>query len=129
MSVNFSSLIELVREMGLLREAEGAGENPRITDVVSDSRSVRPGALFCCIRGERSDGHDYIPMARELGAAALLCERPVDAGLPSVVVPSVREVMGEVSAIVYGNPSEKLLMVGVTGTMIEIGRASCRERV
>ena len=37
-------------------------------------------------------------------------------GLPSVVVPSVREVMGEVSAIVYGNPSEKLLMVGVTGT-------------
>ena len=103
MSVNFSSLIELVREMGLLREAEGAGGNPRITDVVSDSRSVRPGALFCCIRGERSDGHDYIPMARELGAAALLCERPVDAGLPSVVVPSVREVMGEVSAAVYGN--------------------------
>ena len=46
MSVNFSSLIELVREMGLLREAEGAGGNPRITDVVSDSRSVRPGALF-----------------------------------------------------------------------------------
>lgn len=116
MSVNFSSLIELVREKGLLRGAGGAGENPRITDVVSDSRSVRPGTLFCCIRGERSDGHDYIPMARELGAAALLCERPVDAGLPSIVVPSVREVMGEVSAIVYGNPSEKLLMVGVTGT-------------
>ena len=115
-SANFSNLLEVVRGLGLLLEARDFGKDPRITDVASDSRSVQPGALFCCIRGERSDGHDYIPMARELGAEALLCERPVDAGLPVLVVPSVREVMGEVSAAVYGDPSEKLLMVGVTGT-------------
>lgn len=116
MSASFSTLLEVVRGKGLLREVEDLGRNPRITDVTADSRSVQPGALFCCIRGERSDGHDYIPMARELGAEALLCERPVDGGLPAIVVPSVREVMGEVSAAVYGDPSEKLLMVGVTGT-------------
>lgn len=116
MSASFSGLVELVRKMGVLCGVEGVGGEVRITDVVSDSRVVRPGALFCCIRGEKSDGHDYIPMAMELGASALLCERPVGSGLPAVVVPSVREVMGEVAAAVYGNPADRLLMVGVTGT-------------
>ena len=46
----------------------------------------------------------------------MLCERPVAVGLPTVVTSSVREVMGEVAAAVYGNPSHRLLMVGVTGT-------------
>lgn len=116
MSMKFSSLVEHIRGLGIVCGGEHNGEDPRITDVVSDSRMVRPGTLFCCIRGEKSDGHDYIPMALEQGAAALICERPVDSSLPFVVVPSVREIMGEVSAAVYGNPSDRLLMVGVTGT-------------
>ena len=120
MSVRLSSLVDLVRGLGVSCAAEPGSEpqirDPQITDIVSDSRMVRPGSLFCCIRGEKNDGHDYVPMALERGAAALLCERPVASGLPAVVVPSVRQVMGEVSAAVYGNPSDKLLMVGVTGT-------------
>ena len=65
MSASFSGLVELVRKMGVLCGVEGVGGEVRITDVVSDSRVVRPGALFCCIRGEKSDGHDYIPEKRQ----------------------------------------------------------------
>ncbi len=54
--------------------------------------------------------------AEERGACALLCEREVDSPLPQIIVPRVRDYLGEVAAIVYGHPAEKLLMVGVTGT-------------
>src|SRR5690606_9474189 len=50
------------------------------------------------------------------GASALLCERPVDLGVPEVIVPSVREAMGPAAAALAGWPSDQLDVVGVTGT-------------
>ena len=56
-------------------------------------------------------------MAEEKGACALLCEREIeDSNLPQIIVERVRDFLGEVAALVYDNPCEKLLMVGVTGT-------------
>jgi UDP-N-acetylmuramyl tripeptide synthase len=49
-----------------------------IGSVVLDSRRVTPGALFCCIPGGRSDGHDFAPVAVASGARALLVERFLD---------------------------------------------------
>ena len=120
MSVKFSEVVELVRRQVPGAEVRVGGEggqaNPSLEEAVSDSRQAVPGTLFCAIRGETSDGHDYVPMAVERGACALLCERPVSSPLPMIIVPSVREVMGEAAAAVYGRPAERLLMVGVTGT-------------
>ena len=87
-----------------------------LSDVISDSRDVTPGTLFACIKGENSDGHNYVKSAEEHGARALLCEREVDSPLPQIIIEHVRFVLGEVSSLVYGNPSSKLLMAGVTGT-------------
>ena len=87
-----------------------------ITEVISDSRDVTPGTLFACITGENSDGHNFVKMAESKGASALLCEHEVDSSLPQIVVKRVRDFLGEVASLVYGNPSGKLLMVGVTGT-------------
>ncbi|MBQ7196030.1 MAG: UDP-N-acetylmuramoyl-L-alanyl-D-glutamate--2,6-diaminopimelate ligase [Synergistaceae bacterium] len=87
-----------------------------ISEVVSDSRDVTSGTLFACIKGENSDGHKFVKMAETKGACALLCEREVDSDLPQIIVNRVRDFLGEVAALVYDNPSEKLLMVGVTGT-------------
>ena len=87
-----------------------------ISDVFSDSREVKPGTLFACITGENSDGHNFVSMAESKGACALLCEREVDSSLPQIIVEHVRDYLGEVASLVYGNPSGKLLMVGVTGT-------------
>ncbi|MBQ9564021.1 MAG: UDP-N-acetylmuramoyl-L-alanyl-D-glutamate--2,6-diaminopimelate ligase [Synergistaceae bacterium] len=120
MSIKFSEMVAMIREKVPCAVLSG-GEDPLLSEVVSDSRQITSdkeggGTLFCCITGETSDGHDYAAQAEKQGARALLCERAVDSPLPMIVVPFVRDVMGDVAAAVYGHPAEGLLMVGVTGT-------------
>ena len=93
-----------------------AAREVAVTDVEHDSRSVRPGALFACIRGAAHDGHDFAGEAVERGAAALLVQAPVPGPVPSLVVPSVRAALGPAAAEVHGHPSRRLELVGVTGT-------------
>ncbi|HEY8525900.1 MAG TPA: UDP-N-acetylmuramoyl-L-alanyl-D-glutamate--2,6-diaminopimelate ligase [Acidimicrobiales bacterium] len=92
------------------------GENPEVTDVVHDTRRVRPGALFCCVPGQRVDGHDLAGEAVAAGAVALLVQRPLDVPVPQLVVDDVRRAMGPVAAAFWGHPSRDLAVVGVTGT-------------
>jgi UDP-N-acetylmuramoyl-L-alanyl-D-glutamate--2,6-diaminopimelate ligase len=97
----------------LVPESAGAVE---VTTVVHDTRAVRPGALFCCVPGAHVDGHDLAADAVAAGAAALLVERPVDAGVPELRVPSVRAALGPVAAAFWDHPSHAMQIVGVTGT-------------
>jgi UDP-N-acetylmuramoyl-L-alanyl-D-glutamate--2,6-diaminopimelate ligase len=87
-----------------------------ITAVTHDSRDVVPGALFCCVPGERADGHDFATSAVERGAVALLCSRPLGLGVVEVRVADVRAAMGPAAAAVHGHPSATVPVVGVTGT-------------
>jgi UDP-N-acetylmuramoyl-L-alanyl-D-glutamate--2,6-diaminopimelate ligase len=75
-----------------------------------------PGSLFFCVPGEHFDGHDFAAAAIERGAGALLVERPLEVEAAQVIVPSVREAMGPVSAVFYDRPADAMTMVGVTGT-------------
>lgn len=87
-----------------------------VTDATHDSRQVRPGMLFCAVRGSTTDGHDHAPQAVRDGAAALLVERELDLGVPQLIVPDVRAALGPVASEIHGRPSERLTVVGVTGT-------------
>lgn len=87
-----------------------------ITDLAYDSRSARRGSLFFAVPGSRMDGHDYARDAVARGAAALVVERPLDLGVPELVVPAVRDAMGVISATFFGHPSRAMLIAGVTGT-------------
>ncbi len=87
-----------------------------ITSVAYDSRRVEVGALFCCLVGASSDGHDHASQAVASGAVALLVERSVGLGVPEIRVPSAREAIGPISDAVYGRPSSQLRVMGVTGT-------------
>jgi UDP-N-acetylmuramoyl-L-alanyl-D-glutamate--2,6-diaminopimelate ligase len=87
-----------------------------VTALAYDSRSVEPGALFFCVPGEHSDGHDFAAQAIAQGAVALVVERPLHLGVPEVLVPSVRAAMGPLAARFHGDPSSQLHVVGVTGT-------------
>ncbi len=71
----------------------GAGEGRKLTGVSTDSRTVRSGALFIALQGERFDGHNYVGDAAAAGAAAALVERPVAAAIPQVVVADTREAL------------------------------------
>ena len=84
--------------------------------IVHDSREVTPGALFCCIPGAKSDGHDHAPAAVRAGAVALLVERLLPVAAPQVRVASVRRVLGPLCSRFHGHPSRALRVLGVTGT-------------
>jgi UDP-N-acetylmuramoyl-L-alanyl-D-glutamate--2,6-diaminopimelate ligase len=87
-----------------------------ISALAYSSDSVTPGALFFCVPGFRSDGHDFAPDAVERGAAALVTQRRLDLGVPELVVDDVRAAMGPAAARFYGDPTAELDVVGVTGT-------------
>lgn len=80
------------------------------------SQDAVPGGLFFCVPGSRRDGHDFAGAAVERGAVALVVERWLPLEVPQVLVPSVREAMGPVSAAFFGRPADRMTMVGVTGT-------------
>lgn len=87
-----------------------------VTGLAYSSRSVSAGALFFCVPGFTSDGHDFAPDAVARGAAALVCQRPLGLGVPEVVVGDVRAAMGPAAARFYGHPTSKLDVCGITGT-------------
>ena len=100
-----------------LRDLMGPGApEVEVSGLAYSSQSVTPGALFFCVPGFRSDGHDFAPDAVQRGAAALVTERRLDLGVPEVVVDDVRAAMGPAAARFYGDPTAELDVVGITGT-------------
>ena len=94
-------------------------EDKDITGVNIDSRKIEKGHLFVAMKGTQTDGHKFIPKALELGATAILCEDMPEEkaeGVTYVQVSSTESAVGPVATVFYGEPSRKLLLVGVTGT-------------
>lgn len=87
-----------------------------ISSLVYRADEACPGSLFFCVPGFVHDGHDFAPLAVSRGAVAVCGERRLSLPVTQITVPSVREVMGPVAATFYGNPSTRLLTVGITGT-------------
>ncbi|AAM71287.1 MAG TPA: UDP-N-acetylmuramoyl-L-alanyl-D-glutamate--2,6-diaminopimelate ligase [Chlorobaculum sp.] len=115
-----AQLDDLVAALGALAERRGGdGARAVITGVTCDSRAVTPGALFVAVRGLVADGHHFIGAAIEAGAVAVACEELPAAYSDSVtwlVVPDARKALAELSKAFYGNASDKLMLIGVTGT-------------
>ncbi len=87
-----------------------------VRGVTHDSRRVEKGDLFVAVRGARSDGHDHVGEAVSRGAAAVVCERPLNHAIPQILVRDGRVALAKAAAEVYGHPSLGLRLVGVTGT-------------
>ncbi len=104
-----------LHELGLVVDVIG-DQSTDVSSLTMDSRSVRPGAMFACVVGHRSDGHQFAPEAVASGAGSLLCEHRLDLPVPQVVVSSVRKALGPVADALEGHPSRSLTVVGVTGT-------------
>jgi UDP-N-acetylmuramoyl-L-alanyl-D-glutamate--2,6-diaminopimelate ligase len=87
-----------------------------ISDLVFTSRDAGPGSLFFCVKGFTSDGHDYAADAVSRGAAALVCERPMDLGVPELIVDDARAAMPRFARVFFNDPSAEIDVVGITGT-------------
>jgi UDP-N-acetylmuramoyl-L-alanyl-D-glutamate--2,6-diaminopimelate ligase len=90
-----------------------------IENIEFDSRRVSKGALFVAVRGTQVDGHDYILRALAAGASAVICEEMpevVPDEIPFIQVKNSAEALGIVASNFYDNPTQKLKLVGITGT-------------
>ena len=92
-----------------------------ICGIAYDSRQVKPGYLFVAMRGHAQDGHAYITQALQKGAAAVVHEAEVSVPHPAGRVPMIRvrdgrEALSKLAARFYGNPQERMHLIGITGT-------------
>ncbi|SIQ34261.1 UDP-N-acetylmuramoylalanyl-D-glutamate--2,6-diaminopimelate ligase [Chryseobacterium sp. RU33C] len=96
------------------------GDNNReVTELVIDSRKVTENALYIAMRGTVVDGHSFIASAIEKGAAAIVCEEFPETLVENVTYIQVKDsskTLGHLASNFYGNPSQKLKLIGVTGT-------------
>lgn len=100
----------------MIADVPVAAGGVEIQGLAYDTRAVVPGTLFFCVPGFTRDGHDYAPEAIARGAVALVVQRPLDLGVPEVLVPGVRAAMAPAAAAFFGDPTAELQTVGVTGT-------------
>ena len=95
------------------------GTQIAVSKICFDSREVSKDALFIAVRGTQVDGHNYIDKAIELGARSILCEtlpEETKEKVSYIAVKDSAEALALISANFYDNPSEKLKLVGITGT-------------
>jgi len=85
-----------------------------IDNIVTDSRKVRYGSLFAALPGQTVDGHDFVKTAAEMGAVAVLVQKPVDVAVPQLQVKSVLLALGRIAAAWRQRLNPKL--VGITGS-------------
>ncbi len=87
-----------------------------VRDLAYDARAVAPGALFFCVPGEKADGHEFASDALARGAVALVVERPLEVGVPQLVVDDARAAMAIAADEFFAHPTRELAVAGVTGT-------------
>lgn len=90
-------------------------EDKAVEFITADSRKVKEGSVFVCIAGKNFDGHTVAAEMLEKGAVCVVCER--DLGLKNqIVVENTRAAMAVICANFFGNPAQKLKLIGITGT-------------
>ena len=90
------------------------GADVEVTGVAIDSRKVQPGDLFVAFKGERVDGHAYLPDAKARGAVAALVEHRVESELPQVEVHSCELALGDLASAVRAQRNARV--IGITGS-------------
>ena len=94
-------------------------EETNVNGIEIDSRNIKEGNAFIAIIGTQADGHNYIGKAIELGAKTIICEKLPETtveGITYVTISDTEDAVGKIATTFYGNPTEKLDLVGVTGT-------------
>lgn len=111
------NLKELLHRIPIL-ELHG-NENPEVSEIVSDSRKAVENSLYVAVKGTVSDGHSFINSAIDKGSTVIVCEdlpKNLDEKTTYLKVKNSSKTLGQMASNFYGNPSEKLNLIGITGT-------------
>src|SRR5204862_6369413 len=99
-----------------VRQILGSVDRP-VENIAYDSRRVQRHTMFVALRGEKTDGHQYIGHAIDKGASVIVAEREQkDPRVTSLLVENTRTALADFSATFYGQPARKLKLAAVTGT-------------
>lgn len=114
MTIKLSKLLEEIRPLEVIGETD-----KNIIGVHSDSRKAEKDSLFVAVRGVTTDGHKYIPVVASTHVGAIVCEElpaSLTNGITYIKVENSAIALGKLASAWYGHPSDKLKLVGVTGT-------------
>lgn len=114
MTVKLSRLLENIKTIEIIGDTDR-----NIVSLESDSRKVGKDGMFVAVRGVTTDGHKYIPVVASTHVGAIVCEEfptTLVKGITYIKVADSAVALGELASAWYGHPSEKLRLVGVTGT-------------
>ena len=104
----------------MTQKVPAAHSDLEIQEIAYDSRKVKPGTLFVAIRGEKTDGNNFVSDAVARGAVAIVSEQANPATLPAefpwIQVADARKALAITAANYFGRPAEVLKLIGVTGT-------------
>ncbi len=111
---NLTHLIEDIKPLEVIGNADTI-----ISDIQFDSRKIKTGDLFVAVIGSASNGHDFIDSAIAQGARAIVCQElptTINNDICYIKVANSAKALGLIANKWYNNPSQKLTLVGVTGT-------------
>lgn len=106
-------LSEIIKKFSVI---EKPNEDIEVSELAIDSKKVKQGSLFFCLKGNNSDGFDYIDQALKSGAVCVVCDRKPNVQCNYVLVECVRSALSVFSANFFNNPQEKLKIIGIVGT-------------
>jgi UDP-N-acetylmuramoyl-L-alanyl-D-glutamate--2,6-diaminopimelate ligase len=116
MSMTLATLLQALAGQVKILDRRG-NFDVSVNAITDDSRAVSTGSLFVAVKGERVDGHEFIPAAIKGGVVALVSQQPVrEVSLPFARVDDSRKALGLLGSRFYGDPSSHIRMIGVTGT-------------
>ncbi len=98
------------------KKKEDEMEKAEVVSIHYRAQDVKQGGIFVAIQGHVTDGHDYVDVALANGASAIITQKPVDRDSIIIEVEDTRKALSAMSAAFYGNPSEDLFLIGITGT-------------
>ncbi len=114
MSIKLSHLLEGIKTLEVIGDID-----KNIVDLRSDSRKAVKDGMFVAVRGVTTDGHKYIPVVASTHVGAIVCEQlpsTLEKGITYIRVADSSEALGQLASNWFGHPSDKLKLVGVTGT-------------
>ncbi len=116
MKLNTKKIIQILKNEKLFINSNIENDQLIINDITIDSRQVCQLAAFVAIEGLEQDGHDYIDKAIQAGANLIIHAKDISVNANSILVKNSRKAGALIAAEIYGNPSKKLKLIGITGT-------------
>ena len=98
------------------KKKEERMEKAEVVSIHYRAQDVKQGGMFVAIQGYMTDGHDYVDVALANGASAIITQKSVERDSIIIEVEDTRKALSAMSAAFYGNPSEDLFLIGITGT-------------